>query len=52
MGKICRPFMVVECESGCGYSRIYNDPKREEVDRIGEQGFCPKCGSRLVKKVF
>jgi len=52
MGRICGLFWMVECESGCGYSRIFNEPTPEELAAIEEQEVCPECGSRLIRKVF
>ncbi|MDD5418941.1 MAG: hypothetical protein PHV57_03740 [Methanomicrobiaceae archaeon] len=52
MGKICSPFIVLECARACGFSRVYNRPTEEQQKEITELTACPLCGGPIRRIVF
>lgn len=52
MGRICSPFVVLECSRGCGFSRIYNEPTKEQEREIADTKVCPICGAPVRRKLF
>ncbi|MCE5337449.1 MAG: hypothetical protein LLF90_02025 [Methanomicrobiaceae archaeon] len=52
MGRICSPFVVIECSRQCGFSRIYNEPTEEQSREITDMKVCPACGAPIRRKLF
>jgi NAD-dependent SIR2 family protein deacetylase len=52
VGKICRPFIVLECSRECGFSRLYNEPTEEQEKEIADTKACPACGAPVRRRIF
>ncbi len=52
MGRICSPFVVLECNRSCGFSRIYNQPNEQQIQEIAELEECPRCGAPIRRVAF
>jgi hypothetical protein len=52
MGRICSPFIVLECSGSCGFSRLYPEPTEEQSGEINELIACPECGSPIRRVLF
>jgi len=52
MGRICSPFIVLECSRECGFTRIYNEPTEEQEKEIADMKTCPDCGAPIWRRFF
>ncbi|WP_317065648.1 hypothetical protein [Methanoculleus caldifontis] len=52
MGRICSPFVVLECSRECGFSRLYNEPTEEQEREIADTKACPACGAPVRRRLF
>ncbi|MDD2474019.1 MULTISPECIES: hypothetical protein [unclassified Methanoculleus] len=52
MGRICSPFIVIECSRQCGFTRIYNEPTEEQNREIDDLKTCPVCGAPVRRRSF
>ncbi|MBT0733274.1 hypothetical protein KH990_07825 [Methanoculleus bourgensis] len=52
LGRICSPFIVLECSRECGFSRIYNEPTEEQSREIAGMKVCPACGAPVRRRFF
>jgi len=52
MGRICSPFIVLECSRECGFSRIYNEPTEEQIRDITAMTTCPDCCAPVRRRSF
>ncbi|KAF5085043.1 hypothetical protein [Methanoculleus horonobensis] len=52
MGRICSPFVVIECSRQCGFSRLYNEPTEEQEREISDTKTCPGCGASVRRRLF
>lgn len=52
MGRICSPFVVLECSRQCGFTRIYNEPAGEQSEEIDGMKTCPACGAPVRRRTF
>jgi hypothetical protein len=52
VGRICSPFVVIECSRQCGFSRMYNEPNEEQSREIADTQTCPACGAPVRRRFF
>ena len=52
MGRICSPFIVIECSRQCGFSWIYNEPTEKQEREISDMKSCPACGAPVQRRLF
>ena len=52
MGRICSPFIAVECSMSCGFTRLYNQPDEEQQKEIMNLERCPDCGAPVRRITF